>query len=355
LEGGWEEWGLLADALAKGRRDERDQAVPSGGLAGIFHYDGSFSFYECPVLEEGSSDQLWRQSGLAGGSDEVKWESRVSQSDFEGMVVAAQERIRAGDIYQINLTRRVRAALEVIRPYELFRTLWTRTQSPWAGWLQLPDRALASASPELFLSVDGRQIRTQPIKGTRPRHRNPTQDQHNAFELITDPKEVAELVMITDLERNDLGQVCEFGSVEVGELVVRRSYSHVHHLVSTIDGLLRADVEPLDAVRACFPGGSITGAPKGMARRVIAELEPESRGCYTGAMGYLGYDGSVRLSMVIRCLEIERGEVSYGVGSGLTIDSDPAREFHETTQKGSALQESVGMYLASGFPARHGL
>jgi hypothetical protein len=103
LEGGWEEWGLLADALAKGRRDERDQAVPSGGLAGIFHYDGSFSFYECPVLEEGSSDQLWRQSGLAGGSDEVKWESRVSQSDFEGMVVAAQERIRAGDIYQINL------------------------------------------------------------------------------------------------------------------------------------------------------------------------------------------------------------------------------------------------------------
>ncbi|MFQ3671097.1 MAG: anthranilate synthase component I family protein, partial [Verrucomicrobiia bacterium] len=323
----------------------------AAGLFGAFRYDGSVAFYAGPSFEVWGLDRLWVQPE-GGERMEVAWRSGLGEMEFARSVVAAQERIRAGDIYQVNLTRRLRAELEVEDPFLLFRVLWSRTQAPWAGWLALPEVSLASASPELFLAVDGRRVRTQPIKGTRPRDRDPSRDQRNAFELSTDPKEVAELVMITDLERNDLGQVCEFGSVEVVELVARRSYSHVHHLVSTIEGVLRPGIGPVEAVRACFPGGSITGAPKGKAQEVIGLLEPERRGFYTGALGYLGYDGSARLSMVIRCLEIGQGEVSFGVGSGLTIDSDPGREFVETEQKAAALREAVAE--VAGRPLRSG-
>ncbi len=340
IEGGPEDWPRLSAHVASRSRLRPDVPGKAGGLFGAFRYDGSFAFYDCPVCDLVRLDRLWIQPERDPGP-EIVWSSSLDAAGFARGVRAAQERIRAGEIYQVNLTRRLRASREIPDPFLLFRALWSRTQAPWGGWLALPGLALASASPELFLAIDGRRIRTQPIKGTRPRDRDLSQDQRNAFELSTDPKEVAELVMITDLERNDLGQICEFGSVEVLELVARRSYSHVHHLVSTIDGLLRRDVGPVEAVRACFPGGSITGAPKGMAQEVIALLEPVPRGFYTGALGYFGYDGSARFSMIIRCLEISLGEVAFGVGSGLTIDSDPAREFEETEQKAGALREAV--------------
>lgn len=343
LQGGWEEWPRLAERLRQRQRVGADVPAKAGGLFGAFRYDGSFAFYDCPKCEGWSLERLWCQpeSRMVG----MPWKSNLSAKEFAERVRAAQERIRAGDIYQVNLTRRERAQVEVEDRFGLFRCLWSRTQAPWAGWLDLPEVQLASASPELFLAMDGRRIRTQPIKGTRPRDRDPSLDQRNAFELSTDPKEVAELVMITDLERNDLGQVCEFGTVEVSELVARRSFSHVHHLISTVEGMLRTELGPVEALQACFPGGSITGAPKGMARRVIADLEPEERGFYTGALGYFGYDGSARFSILIRCLEIRAGEISFGVGSGLTIESEPEREFAETEQKAAAMREAVADWV----------
>lgn len=340
LEGGPDDWPLLESHLAVKSCSRPDVMAQAGGLFGAFRYDGSFAFYDCPTCELWRLDRLWVAPEFGPGQA-VPWSSSLDRSAYVRGVRAAQERIRAGDIYQVNLTRREWTLSSCPDPFFLFRLLWSRTQAPWAGWLNLPDVALASASPELFLALDGRRIRTQPIKGTRPRDRDASVDQRNAFELSTDPKEVAELVMITDLERNDLGQICEFGSVEVVELVARRSFSHVHHLVSTIEGLLRSGVGPVDAVRACFPGGSITGAPKGKAQEVIAALEPVPRGFYTGALGYFGYDGSARFSIIIRCLEISREEISFGVGSGLTIDSDPVREFVETEQKAGVLREAV--------------
>ncbi|GAB4240199.1 MAG: hypothetical protein OHK005_02170 [Candidatus Methylacidiphilales bacterium] len=340
IEGGPKDWAILEEHLAAKSQSGPDILGKTGGLFGAFRYDGSFAFYDCPACDLWRLDRLWVQPAI-GAEQAVHWSSSLNAEAFALGVQAAQERIRAGDIYQVNLTRRERALVECSDPFLVFRLLWSRTQAPWAAWLNLPEVALASASPELFLAMDGRRIRTQPIKGTRPRDRDASRDQRNAFELSTDPKEVAELVMITDLERNDLGQICEFGSVEVVELVARRSYSHVHHLVSTIEGLMRPGIGLVEAVRACFPGGSITGAPKGKAQEVIAMLEPVPRGFYTGALGYFGYDGSARFSMIIRCLEIARNEISFGVGSGLTIDSDPVREFMETEQKAAALREAV--------------
>ena len=188
---------------------------------------------------------------------------------------------------------------------------------------------------------------TQPIKGTRARVKGREGDERAAFELGTDPKEVAELVMITDLLRNDLGAICRYGSVEVRDLVRSRSYSHVHHLYSSIEGRLRPGLEMVGAVVECLPGGSVTGAPKRRAVQILKKLEAEPRGFYTGAVGYFGFDGTARFAMGIRMAEIHGDRVRCGVGSGITAGSDPEAEYEETRAKARVMVEAMEAYLAS--------
>jgi anthranilate/para-aminobenzoate synthase component I len=185
--------------------------------------------------------------------------------------------------------------------------------------------------------MSGSSVRTRPIKGTRPRRADALADEHSAFDLITSPKEIAELVMITDLERNDIGQVCEFGSVTVPELLKLERHEQVFHLVSTIQGRLRSEMDHAEALRACFPGGSITGAPKKRAREIIAELETTPRGLYTGAIGWLGFNGESQFSIAIRTVVIEGDEAHFHVGSGIVADSDPAAEWQETLDKAAGI------------------
>jgi anthranilate/para-aminobenzoate synthase component I len=194
-----------------------------------------------------------------------------------------------------------------------------------------------STSPECFLDLSGRAIRTRPIKGTRPRRAAADADERSAFDLLTSPKEVAELVMITDLERNDLGQVCDYGSVVVRELLSLERFEQVFHLVSTVEGRLRAEVDHVAALAACFPGGSITGAPKKRAREIIAELEGQPRGLYTGALGWFGFNGESRFNIAIRTVIIEEDRAHFHVGAGIVADSEPEREWQETLDKAAGI------------------
>jgi anthranilate/para-aminobenzoate synthase component I len=211
-----------------------------------------------------------------------------------------------------------------------------------AAYLHTPSMEILSSSPETFLRMHGRSIETRPIKGTRPRFADPELDSRSAFELQTCEKEIAELVMITDLERNDLGRVCEFGSVKVTEMLKHERLEQVHHLVSTVTGQLREDADHLDALQACFPGGSITGAPKKRAREIIAELETPPRGLYTGVVGYLGFNGESQFNIAIRTLVREGRNLSYGVGAGIVADSIPEMEYEETLHKAEGLRLAIG-------------
>lgn len=338
VAGGPGDWDRLRAVLDAHRTADSDRPHPAGGLAGAIAYDGSFHFHLCLEVREASTDTLWPPRG-AGRADAAvpTWTAETDGPAYAAMVRAAQEHIRAGDIYQVNLARRFRTQVEGFDLRGFFRQLWMATSAPLAAFVELPGGGLASASPELFLTIQGRRIRTRPIKGTRPRDRDPERDSRNAFELVASPKEQAELIMITDLERNDLGQLCEYGSVRATELARREAHSHVFHLVSTVEGVLREGIHPVDAVRACFPGGSITGAPKRRAMDIIRALEPVPRGWYTGAIGYFGFDGSVQLNITIRTLHQEGGTCTFFTGSGITAGSDPVEEFHETNHKAAAM------------------
>ena len=225
--------------------------------------------------------------------------SNLSRSDFLSAVERAQRYIRAGDIYQVNLSQRL-AAPCAFSGWELFGRLLAVSPAPFAAYFDCGDFQIASSSPEQFLRLSGSHIATRPIKGTRPRSPDATRDAQLAYELQTSPKELAELVMITDLLRNDLGRVCEFGSVQVPELAKLERFAQVQHLVSTVEGRLRTDVTHFAALASCFPGGSITGAPKFRAMEIIDELEPIARGPYTGCHGYLGFNRESQLSITIR-------------------------------------------------------
>jgi para-aminobenzoate synthetase component I len=229
-------------------------------------------------------------------------------------------------------------------PWSFYEGLRHYSPAPYAAFLDLGGTQIASASPECFLRLSGRRILTRPIKGTRPRRADTQLDQRNAYDLITSPKEIAELVMITDLERNDLGRVCEYGSVTVPELLKLESYEQVHHLVSTVTGTLRENVTHAGALRACFPGGSISGAPKKRALEIISELEPHPRGIYTGAIGYFGFNGESQFSIAIRTAVFENGKASFHAGAGIVADSSASSEWQET------LDKAAGLALAAGVP-----
>ncbi|HEY8932793.1 MAG TPA: aminodeoxychorismate synthase component I [Rariglobus sp.] len=248
--------------------------------------------------------------------------------------------IASGDVYQVNLTQRFTTPLPC-PPYALYQRLRQRSPAPFAAYLSFGPVQIVSSSPERFLTVRGRHVETRPIKGTRPRSADPTTDARLAAELLASEKDRAELLMIVDLERNDLGRVCDFGSVRIDQLWRLESHPTVHHLVSTVSGTLRTGLDAIDCVRAAFPGGSITGAPKIRAMEIIDELEPHRRHVYTGAIGYIGFDGDADLNIAIRTITCLDGRAYYHVGGGVVWDSDPAAEYQETLDKGRAMHEAL--------------
>jgi para-aminobenzoate synthetase component 1 len=258
--------------------------------------------------------------------------SNFSRADFLAAVERAQRYIRAGDIYQVNLSQRLTAPCEFLG-WELFQRLGVVSPAPFSAYFDGGGFQIASSSPELFLRLSGSHIQTRPIKGTRPRGADPTRDAQLAYELQTSAKELAELVMITDLLRNDLGKVCEFGSVQTPELARLERFAQVQHLVSTVEGRLRPEVTHLAALAACCPGGSITGAPKFRAMEIIDELEPLARGPYTGALGYLGFNRESQVSIIIRTALCKDGLAHFNVGAGIVADSNPEAEYEETLAK----------------------
>jgi anthranilate synthase component 1 len=249
--------------------------------------------------------------------------------------------IAAGDIYQANLARSWRAPLPPgIGPSALYARLRAANPGAFAGIAALPGVTILSSSPERLVRVHGRRVDTRPIAGTRPRL--PSGDAAAIAELTGSAKERAEHVMLIDLERNDLGRLCEAGSVKVDEFMVVESYAHVHHIVSNVSGVLRADIEPGDVIRALFPGGTITGCPKVRCMQLIGELEGRGRGAYTGAMGYLALDGSLDLNILIRTMTVHAGEIELRAGAGIVADSDPLGELDETRAKARGLLRALG-------------
>lgn len=350
---------LLREALAAHRVEPADLGVPAGFLAGAIDYDGTFCFGEYKhALIYRHADASWMEVGegasLLDGTRSrafdadhgnfgrsaahpaVDFITGCTRTEYCAMVTRAQDYIAAGDIYQVNLAHRFTAPWRG-DAFAFYETLRHYSPAPFAAYLDLGARTILSTSPECFLDLSGRAIRTRPIKGTRPRRAEHDADERSAFDLITSPKEVAELVMITDLERNDIGQVCDFGTVAVRELLTLERFEQVFHLVSTVEGRLRAEVDHVGALRACFPGGSITGAPKKRAREIIAELEREPRGLYTGAIGWLGFNGESRFSIAIRTVVIEQDVAHFHVGAGIVADSIPEREWDETLDKAAGI------------------
>ena len=301
------------------------------------------------------------------GTRSTKVWSNVARGEFIGAVERAQDYIKHGHIYQVNLSQRLSAPWEG-SGWEFFLRLNEVSPAPFSAYIHCGEFEIASSSPEMFLRMSGSAIRTRPIKGTRPRDVDPTRDAQLSYELQTSGKEIAELVMITDLLRNDLGRVCEYGSVQVPDLVRLERYPHVYHLVSTIEGRLRSGlagarpsggdrpsggtssresgVTHFRAFASCFPGGSITGAPKVRAMEIIDELEPVSRGPYTGALGYLGFNRETQLSIIIRTAVIHRGVVHFNVGAGIVADSIPAAEYDETLAKARGYLEALRIQSA---------
>ena len=277
-------------------------------------------------------------------------QSNLSRADFLAAVERAQQYIRAGDIYQVNLSQRL-TAQSGFTGWELFQKLSAVSPAPFAAFLDCGDFQIASSSPEQFLRLSGSQITTRPIKGTRPRDADLTRDAQLAYELQTSAKELAELVMITDLLRNDLGKVCEYGSVQVPDLAKLEKFAQVQHLVSTVEGRLRSGVTHFAAFASCFPGGSITGAPKFRAMEIIDELEPLSRGPYCGAIGYLGFNRESQLNIAIRTAICRDGFAHFNVGAGIVADSQPEAEYAETLAKACGFFAALKITLPDQFSA----
>lgn len=328
-----------------------DWGFPVGGLAGWCDYEGGFVFGEYPemLICDHTHGQWWEVGSL---SREVRenpaptaridpFRALSRREDFLESVTRIQQWIRAGDIYQVNLSQCFEAGVGGGTLFGLYEHLRDASPAPMAAWMSLQGREILCSSPESFLRISGRRVETRPIKGTRPRFADPDEDIRSAYELQTSPKEAAELVMITDLLRNDLGQVCEFGSVEVNEMLQLESLAQVHHLVSTVSGSLASGHDALDCLAACFPGGSITGAPKKRAMEIIREVEGRPRGLYCGTLGWLGANGESSFNIAIRTLVREGDRLSYHVGAGIVADSDPAHEYQETLHKAAGIRLAI--------------
>ncbi|NQT06371.1 MAG: aminodeoxychorismate synthase component I [Candidatus Omnitrophica bacterium] len=388
---------ILKDFMERFKTDTEDTSIPfTGGAVGYFSYDlchhledvpstaiddlklpdCAVMFYDTVIISDHLKDKTYIAScgfpeadeekrderarmRLKGIKDDigsagiiqmrmerdlfkdVKIESNFEKHEYISAIERAKDYIAKGDIYQVNLSQRFSCDID-IPPATLFERLRSVNPAPFSSYLDLGDLQIVSASPERFLCKRGRKIHTRPIKGTRPRGIDGIEDERYRIELLSSIKDRAEHLMIVDLERNDLGRVCEYGTVLPTEFIMLETYSTVFHLVSTVGGILRADVDAIDCLMSCFPGGSITGAPKIRSMEIIDELEPTKRSVYTGSIGYIGFDGDMDTSIVIRTFIIKAKRAYFQVGGGIVADSSPEMEYQETLDKAKALVEALG-------------
>ena len=277
------------------------------------------------------------------GTDGVRWESNVTPGQFHAMVDAAKEHILAGDAFQIVVSQRFRKPLEA-SPFDVYRCLRAINPSPYMFFLSLGgDRHVVGTSPEKLVQVEGRRVETRPLAGTRRRGADPAEDAGLEKELLSDLKERAEHVMLVDLGRNDVGRVARPGTVSVDRLMEIERYSHVMHISSTVSGELRDGCTSLDALRAAFPAGTVSGAPKIRAMEVIAELEPDQRGVYAGSLGYVSFGGNLDMAITLRTVVVAEGVAYVQAGAGVVADSRPEREFEETLEKAGAMFKAIEM------------
>jgi len=278
----------------------------------------------------------------APGPADVPLASTMTQAQYEEAVRRAKEYIGAGDIFQVVLSQRLKRPTEA-EPFDIYRALRRINPSPYMFFLELDDLHLVGSSPEVLVRLTERTAAVRPIAGTRPRGATPAEDKALAAELHADPKERAEHVMLVDLGRNDLGRVCDFNTVHVPELIVTEYYSHVIHLVSHVEGRLRDELDAYDLLRATFPAGTLSGAPKIRAMEIIDELEGIKRGPYGGAVGYFGFNGNMDTCITIRTIVLKDGVAYLQAGAGIVADSDPPTEYHETLHKAGALSRAIVM------------
>lgn len=253
------------------------------------------------------------------------------------IVKKAKEYIKAGDIFQANLSQRVSANISAINPWQIYQTLSKINPSPFAAYLDMGDYHIASSSPERLVRVSSNIVETRPIAGTRPRGKDAIADRQMRSDLLLNEKERAEHLMLIDLERNDLGRISDYSTVEVDEFMITEDYSHVIHIVSNVRGVLASGKDCFDAIRATFPGGTITGVPKVRCMEIIDELEPVTRGPYTGSVGYISFTGDMDLNIIIRTFVIKDKTAYVQAGAGIVADSDPEKEYYETLKKAEAL------------------
>jgi anthranilate synthase component 1 len=282
------------------------------------------------------------ESEAAVASDAPHFESNLTKEQFEANVARIVEYVYAGDAFQVVPSQRFSAETPV-EAFSIYRGLRTVNPSPYMYFLDFGDFEIAGASPEPLVTVTGDRVETRPIAGTYPRGADPEEDRRNAEKLLEDPKERAEHVMLVDLGRNDLGRVCEYGSVEVDELMVVETYSHVLHIVSAVSGKLRDDVGAMDVLRSVLPAGTLSGAPKVRAMEIIDELEPHKRGSYGGAIGYLSYGGDLDTAIHIRTVVVKDGLVHVQAGGGTVADAKPEYEYQESINKAKAVFRAVEM------------
>ncbi|MFZ5644146.1 MAG: anthranilate synthase component I [Bacillota bacterium] len=274
------------------------------------------------------------------GKNERKMVSSLSKEEFMERVKLAKEYIMAGDILQVVLSRRIDMKFNG-DPFRVYRRLRRNNPSPYLYYLDTGSVTVAGSSPEMLVRVEGETIETRPIAGTRPRGLNMKEDQSLAGDLLSDVKERAEHVMLVDLGRNDIGRISRPGTVKVEQFMEVEKYSHVMHLVSSVKGQLKSGIRGMDVLRACFPAGTVSGAPKVRAMEIIEELEPSRRGPYAGSVGYIGFNGNMDTAIAIRTIVFHNGVASVQVGAGIVADSDPASEFQETENKAMALLKTL--------------
>ncbi|MEA1889279.1 MAG: aminodeoxychorismate synthase component I [Pseudomonadota bacterium] len=290
----------------------------------------------CRDIQKLANSAEFRQQKSASASCDIEEEEGES---FLASVAQIKRYIGQGDVFQVNLSRRWQANCNAeITAYEAWRRLRAANPAPFAAWVRIDEATtLLSSSPERLIEHRQGIVRTRPIAGTYPRSEDIKQDRELSAELLMHPKEQAEHIMLVDLERNDLGRICQPGSIEVDELMVLESYAHVHHIVSSVIGKLKNDISPADIIRAVFPGGTITGCPKVRCMEIIAELEQEARDAYTGSVGYLCHNGDMDLNILIRTITRQNNSYSFRAGAGIVADSNPEKELNETRSKARGL------------------
>ncbi|MDI6703820.1 MAG: anthranilate synthase component I [bacterium] len=277
-----------------------------------------------------------------GEMSDIKIESNLTKHEYMKSVEKAKEYIRAGDIFQVVLSQRFRVSVST-SPFSIYRALRRINPSPYMYYLKYKDSVILGSSPEILVRVDGNVAEVRPIAGTRPRGKEEEEDEAYIKDLLADPKERAEHIMLVDLGRNDLGRVCEYGSICIPELMIIEKYSHVMHIVSSIKGKVKSRYSSADVLRACFPAGTLTGAPKIRAMEIIDELEPVKRGPYGGCVGYFSFSGNIDTCITIRTIVFKEGMAYIQAGAGIVLDSDPAREYDETRNKAEALIKAIRM------------